>query len=262
MGRFTRRLQTEPAQAQKGGVPQVNSELARELVDLGALDFTGELIVSFQESSHSASIFFFEGAPYACTLAHMQGHPLARLVSAGRISTSDRRSIDELVDQGVITAETLGVVNQEFFLDQMASLLMENAVVNPTRNPVNLSRVADSTTNFACSLPIDWESLQQILLKRIERMDSDCASLNSNRSEVSHLVLKAGNLESPFASEIMEYKYLYEFVDSDATMAQCAEKSGMTMAEVVHLAASMARNGIVEVGPATHSKPGEQFMDA
>ena len=119
MGRFTRRLQTEPAQAQKGGVPQVNSELARELVDLGALDFTGELIVSFQESSHSASIFFFEGAPYACTLAHMQGHPLARLVSAGRISTSDRRSIDELVDQGVITAETLGVVNQEFFLDQI-----------------------------------------------------------------------------------------------------------------------------------------------
>jgi hypothetical protein len=144
----------------------------------------------------------------------------------------------------------------------MASLLMGNSVVNPTRNPVNLSRVADSTTNFACSLPIDWESLQQILLKRIERMDSDCASLNSNRSEVSHLVLKAGNLESPFASEIMEYKYLYEFVDSDATMAQCAEKSGMTMAEVVHLAASMARNGIVEVGPAIHSKPGEQFMDA
>jgi hypothetical protein len=30
----------------------------------------------------------------------------------------------------------------------------------------------------------------------------------------------------------------------------------------VHLAASMARNGIVEVGPAIHSKPGEQFMDA
>ena len=242
----------------------INSTILEHAIRARDLSFTGALRIVSHGDSSLGDLYFFEGRIYAAAIDGFEPGVLARLMSSELITLGDSAEILELearlnslsvavVESGLVSVDQLAAVHQEFVVASVGSLLLlHQAEVVPDSGRI---------TSSVCTLPLDLNQILGMIEVRYRRMAQDAAAL-SHETPQEHVsvacdhpgsvvldrneVLSAAQV-SRTDSAIPEILAMLNGADGVRSLDELAGHCGFTRAEAVHIARSLASQGLVTV---------------
>ncbi|MDO8732064.1 MAG: hypothetical protein Q7L55_05760 [Actinomycetota bacterium] len=217
---------------------------------------TGCLEVTASLSGSMARLFFVDGQVYAIELMGYDVPVGRRLVSAGLI---DARQLAQLehesdpdsthaslgrmaLERGWITADSLANIHQEFLLAGLGAVLECSEVT---------SRFVDGAmTNEVCTMPLNFDELQQAARIRRRRMSQEWEQI-APASSVSEITWNATGVLLPTGFELPEFASLLAALALESSLDKAANALGLTRAEATHLVVGLVHAGVVEIGEGT-----------
>lgn len=223
----------------------LNDALVSELQAMARKKVTGALEVIDKAHGGTARLYLYEGGLYSVRLDGYEPRVGARLVASGAITVDALDRLGEVDDAGsgvravragLLEAETLATVHQEYVLASLGAVL----ALTKAKAKVRKGDVTDEL----CTLPLPVEPIFDVVARRAERTGSTWAALDGGTLPAT-LVLRHTSTALPSSMRLLELAALSEAADGTSGLDTLAARTGLTRAEAVHLAALLIGAGVL-----------------
>jgi len=193
-----------------------------------------------------ASIALYRGCPYAVAIEGWNPDVLARLVSAGTVTAQQAEVLRAegpadlaaqaraVVEAGLVDAEELAVVHQEFVLSALG-VLVDRAT------PIRFEEGA--ALNRICAIPVEINPLKQTLRLRAQRSAATWETL-SVRQDPGRVTFACDPASLPDSLRLPEVLAVVGAMGSPISLDEVAGLTGLTRAETLHILGALLPAGV------------------